>query len=217
MSNDLIRLTEAAQMLAEARTLPDIRKVHNLAQRAQEYARAARLGLDAQNSAAAIRLEAEAKAGELLRQMRESGERAGDGKPSQPASVTSAVPATLDDLGVTHDESSRWQAVAAIPPEVRQEYVAESNEREAEVTRAGLLRFAHPRDAAPRIADLRPPEAGRGRIALAHLIEHLQQARIDADGAVDLLTEDVRAQVAEHLDYIRWRCLTSGGPLKEVI
>jgi hypothetical protein len=39
---DLVLVTDAARMLAEARTLPDIRRVQNLAQRAQEYAKAAR-------------------------------------------------------------------------------------------------------------------------------------------------------------------------------
>ena len=55
-----------------------------------------------------------------------------------------ALPPTLDDLGVTTDESHRWQAVASVPPEERQAYVAEARQREQEVTRAGLLRFARP-------------------------------------------------------------------------
>lgn len=143
---DLVALTEASRMLAEAKTLPNIRAVHNLAQRAKDYARAARLGLDAQNSAAAIALEAEAKAGELLIRMKAAGER------QTPATAERAdllagsdeVPhkPTLADLGVTPDESSRWQAVAQVPPEVRAEYVTESQERDQEVTRAGLLRHA---------------------------------------------------------------------------
>jgi hypothetical protein len=213
--SDLARLSEAAIMLAEARTLPDIRKVHNLAQRAQDYAKAARLGLDAQNSAAAIRLEAEAKAGELLRQMRETGERARRGLDLQPANQESQ-PATLADLGVTPDESSRWQQVAQIPADERRAYVEAAQQRETEVTRAGLLRFAHPAPS-PRIEDMQPPEPARGRIAMAHLLEHLQQARIDVDTAGDLLSEDTRAQVADHIEYIRWRARLSGAPLREVI
>lgn len=146
---DLVALTEASRMLAEAKTLPNIRAVHNLAQRAKDYARAARLGLDAQNSAAAIALEAEAKAGELLAHMAAAGERrtARTANPSGLPLIDAIdegpqKTVTLADLGVTPDESSRWQAVAQVPPEVRAEYVTESQERDQEVTRAGLLRHA---------------------------------------------------------------------------
>lgn len=142
MSADLVLVTDAARMLAEARTLPDIRRVQNLAQRAQEYAKAARLGLDAQNSAAAIRLEAEAAAGDLLSTMAETGERRERGESLPHVAAIDMKPATLSDLGVTRDESSRWQQVAAVPAPKRAEYVAAATERGEEVTRAGLLRAA---------------------------------------------------------------------------
>jgi len=54
-------------------------------------------------SAAAIALEAEAKAGELLTRMQEAGERASSGKPTTARGINQ--PATLDDLGVTEHES----------------------------------------------------------------------------------------------------------------
>jgi hypothetical protein len=129
------------------------------------------------------------------------------------------LPPTLDDLGVTTDESHRWQAVASVPPEERQAYVAEAQQREQEVTRAGLLRFARPSVADP-LGGLRPPEPARGRIARAHLMEHLQLARIDADGVAAAqdhhLSQDDREQIAAHLDYIRWRLLAGTSPLREV-
>lgn len=137
--SDLVAITEAAHMLAEARTLPEIRRVHNLAQRAHDYARAARMSLDAQNSAAAIRLEAEAKAGELLVRMKATGERAREGDNQR---YSQAATTSLADIGVTPDESSRWQAVAAVPPDERAAYVAGAQQRDEEVTRAGLLRHA---------------------------------------------------------------------------
>src|SRR5262249_41372800 len=50
--------------------------------------------------------------------------------------------ATLDDLGVTRSESSRWQQVAAVPAEQRAEYVEDTNAAGGEVSTAGLLRRA---------------------------------------------------------------------------
>lgn len=141
---DLVLVTEAAQMLADAKTLPEIARVRNLANRFRDYAHAARLGLDAQNSAAAIAIEAEARAGELLARMEKTGERRAraDGLSEQVSTGSIPAPSTLDDLGVTPYESSTWQAVARVPAEMRAAYVLAARESEQEVTRAGLLRHA---------------------------------------------------------------------------
>jgi hypothetical protein len=147
-------IAQARQSLAEARTLPDIRRVMEVASVAADAGqRAARLAEaqhavaavveaanDAANDAAAVRIEAQAKAGELLRTMAERGDRAragdSDGRRQRPS-------ATLDDLGITKSESSRWQQVASVPDEVRQQYVDATRAARQEVSTAGLLRHAH--------------------------------------------------------------------------
>jgi hypothetical protein len=66
-------------------------------------------------------MRAEIRAGELLAEMAEKGERQGDGRPakrSQSATVSDAAPpkspaATLNDIGVSKSQSSRWQQLAA--------------------------------------------------------------------------------------------------------
>jgi hypothetical protein len=59
-----------------------------------------------------MRLRAEKRAGELLREMADGGERAqrGEAKKSQPATFR------LDDLGVSKSQSSRWQRLAELEP-----------------------------------------------------------------------------------------------------
>lgn len=59
-------LEEATRMLAACSTIRDAKKVRDLAQAAGIYAREAKLGFDAQNYAAEIRLRAERRCGELL-------------------------------------------------------------------------------------------------------------------------------------------------------
>ena len=166
-----VELIEAARRcLIDARPLPDIRRAMEMAsvakdaaQRAAKLAEAQRLAADvveaandAANDAAAVRNEAQAKAGALLRQMAEDGRRAGRGRPEKmsPAatfSSTGAEPsyeegagpaATLADLGVSRSEASRWKQVAAIPEDVRHEYVEETKAARGEVSTAGLLRYA---------------------------------------------------------------------------
>src|SRR5262249_28074179 len=118
----------ASQRLAEARGLSDVRLVIeaagvavDAAPRAAKRAQGHRMAVEvveaanqAANDAAAVRIEAQARAGELLTEMRERGERerrGGDRAKSQ------AV--TLLDLGVSRMEASRWHQVAAVPAEQR--------------------------------------------------------------------------------------------------
>ena len=48
----------------------------------------------------------------------------------------------LADLGVSRSESSRWQQVAAVPAEVRAEYVEETKAAGEEISTDGLLKHA---------------------------------------------------------------------------
>lgn len=56
-------------------------------------------------------LDAERKAGQILAQMRESGERAANRNGQE----SESPPATLNDIGVTKSQSSRWQKLATLP------------------------------------------------------------------------------------------------------
>jgi len=125
-------------MLAEAQSLDDVRHVLDLAEAARLYARKAHLGLTAQNSAAAISIEAQAKAAATIEAARKAGELAvsGDHK-----SVSSASTPTLDDIDVTRDEAAAWAKVAQVPQGKRAEYAERASGEGAEVSRAGLLRF----------------------------------------------------------------------------
>lgn len=73
---------------------------------AQVWAQRVRLGQDAVNHAAEVKLRAERRAGELLADVVKMG------SPIQVSDMT-----TLDDLGVTRDQSSQWQLLAQIPEE----------------------------------------------------------------------------------------------------
>jgi hypothetical protein len=135
---ELALISEAGQMLAEARTLDDVRQIHDMAEAARLYARKAHLGLEAQNSAAAISIEAQAKADEIIQAARAAGELA----EQRPAGGSNEAP-TLEDVGITLHEAADWAKVRSVSPDRRAKYVAEASGAGEEVTRAGLLRFAN--------------------------------------------------------------------------
>lgn len=138
--NALVKLEGAVRMLAEAGTLEDVKHVHDLAQAAAEYARAARLGLEAQNSAAEIKLRAERKAGEMLAGLERQPGRRSDitlstiGQGSEYATV-------LEETDTTRQAAARWQKIAALPDDQFEEYIAETKAERAELTTTGILRF----------------------------------------------------------------------------
>ena len=74
------------------------------------YARQAK-NYDLEIDLCRIRLRAERKAGELLKQMGEAGERDPGGR----GRIESRPATQLRDLGVSRDQSSDWQQLAAIP------------------------------------------------------------------------------------------------------
>src|SRR6266571_1939578 len=108
------------RLLAEVRSVDDAKAIHDFAEAARVYARQARLGLEAQNDAAEIRLRAEHKLGELLAALPKQDGGAAARARSQNATE---VPPRLGDLGISKSQSSRWQAIAAVPAQVFEEYV----------------------------------------------------------------------------------------------
>ena len=63
-------ISKARRMLEEATTIDEIRDVQNLAQLACDYAKKAKLGRDAVNSATRHALDARRKVGDTLRAMK---------------------------------------------------------------------------------------------------------------------------------------------------
>jgi hypothetical protein len=73
--------------------------------------------VEAGRQAREIRLRAERKAGALLGNMEKAKGIAGPGrgKAGRPARGAFNEAPTLRDLGITRDESSKWQKLAAVP------------------------------------------------------------------------------------------------------
>lgn len=154
----LARLSAAVAALAEARTLDEVLQIADIAAAAATYARAAKLGLEAQNHAAEVKLRAERKAGSLLAQL-ERGQggatRFGLSDAGQTAyAEPSPYAATLAEVNATRQDANRWQDVAEMPDPVFENYITETREAEREITTAGALRVARAADNEQARADV---------------------------------------------------------------
>lgn len=149
-NNALAKLDKATQMLAEAKDLDEVKHIMDIAEAARTYARAARLGLEAQNHAAEIALLAKRKAGEFLGQL----DKSEGGRPEKNSSTRGAVSEyseAVNDADITPQDAARWQQIAEIPEETFAVFVKETKEKGRELTQAGALRLARDlnKDAAP--------------------------------------------------------------------
>ena len=130
----LVRYGAARQALAECRRLDEVKDIRDKAVAMQAYALQAK-DTTLITQATEIRMRAERRAGELLVEMRERGERRDHSQRSR-GETSDALPPKLADLGVTKTQSSRWQKLAALPEEEREQRI-EQAKRRADAARSG--------------------------------------------------------------------------------
>jgi N6-adenosine-specific RNA methylase IME4 len=157
----LTRYDAARRALAEAHRVDEAKSIRDTAVAAQAYAKQAQdTALIAM--ATEIRMRAERRCGELLREMAERKERRSKGgdrgnQHKEAKSRDATLPPKLADLGINKTQSSRWQKLAALPDE----------QFERNVKRAGA-------DAYDRMTGrfLKEAEIARAKQRHANIIEH---------------------------------------------
>lgn len=139
----LVRYDAARQALAEAYRVDEVKTIRDKAAAMAAYARQSR-DTDLIQWATEIKVRAERRCGELLRETAKTGDRATANGNVNPATVkvSHAATPTLSDLGITRSQSSRYQALAAMPEEHFETAVATVKEMAGEVTTAHMLRVA---------------------------------------------------------------------------
>ena len=153
-------LSEAGRMLAEAKTLEDVRQIRSLAVAAQAYAKAHELGEEARNRAGAVVVEADILGGQILEEMAENGER-DQGKGGDRKSRFQNGTVKLADLKLNKRQSKNAQDVAAEADGVRywmttaREITPRRAARVARDLKAKREREAKPPPVLPALCDLR--------------------------------------------------------------
>ena len=120
-----------------ARRIDEVKHIHDKATALLAYAKQAG-DFDLQNKAAEIRLFAERRAGELLVDMQATGQRQARER-GRPAKVSS--PTTLPKLGITRDQSSKWQRLAKMIDDATfEKALVQAKNKYGELTTAAVLR-----------------------------------------------------------------------------
>jgi N6-adenosine-specific RNA methylase IME4 len=130
----LAQLDVARQSLATAKRLPEVKQIRDMAAALQHYAKQQQYSLEVQNDAAELKLRAERKAGDLLRDI---GLNGGDRK-----SLLHDERVKLADLAISPTQSHRWQQEAALPEAAFEAYVATTRQRGGELTSGALYELA---------------------------------------------------------------------------
>lgn len=144
----LAKIDSAKQYLAEARSLMDVKNVIAIAAAAKVYARQVQASVETINRAVEIRLRAERRLGELLKDApKAKGASAGGKKESSrgPYQEPRDKTPTLAESGISKKLSSRAQKLASIPVEQFEDALSVPKGEELEQRR--VFGIASPLDA----------------------------------------------------------------------
>jgi hypothetical protein len=108
--------------ITECHRVDEVKEIHDKARAMEIYAQQA-MNLDAERKAIEIRMRAERRLGQMLKEMEKA-------KPSganqhKDRSHDETDPQTLSDLGISKTQSSRWQQMAEMPAEMFENILAE--------------------------------------------------------------------------------------------
>lgn len=155
LDRELTEVQEVRAAVGLASTVKQAKEIKDRAETMEHYANRAGRSETLQQHWLEIRLRAERKAGELLAQEKLSR----GGRPPNPETSNSPLQVnsgpTLEELGVTRNQSWKWQKLATIPaPDFEAAVVAAQSEAE-------LLRLANKLNAPPAPPPPKPPEPGQ--------------------------------------------------------
>ena len=143
---NLVKYESARFALQQAVEIDEVKDIRDKAQAMAAYARQAN-DTKLVEWATEIKVRAERKAGQMLSEMPKLAGARGVGKKVESHDVT-----PLSELGISKNQSSRWQKLAAVSDEQFEQAVTAAKEVAGEVTTAAMLRIEkanRPIDAAP--------------------------------------------------------------------
>jgi hypothetical protein len=135
------RYNAMVEAIRECYQVDEVKDMRDKAKAMEEYLRQAQ-NQEAERKACEIRIRAERRCGELLRDMEKAkgtkGQLVGRGTigPSADRAPINEVK-TLSELGISYDQSSKFQALADIPEEEFNDILADTQEKP---TTAGIVR-----------------------------------------------------------------------------
>ena len=131
---NLIKYEAARQALVEAHSVDEVKGIRDKAEALRIYAQQAK-DTQLEYYAAEIRVRAERRAGELLRDT----EKHPAGRPSKSVERDDQLPPTLTEMNITKDQSSQWQRLASVPEETFEKKIAEAKDSDEPLSLRRIL------------------------------------------------------------------------------
>ena len=169
--NALVKYDAARYALQQAVQVDEVKDIRDKAQAMAAYAKQAK-DTELVQWATEIKVRAERRAGQMLAEM--------DLKPGvKPISNTMLPINTLEGIGISKSQSSRWQKLAAVPDDQFEQAVTAAKEVAGEVTTAAMLRIERANKDAnapsrPQKKEPLPPEP------IPEELEHPKYSELDA-------------------------------------
>jgi hypothetical protein len=168
--------SKARQALEVTNNFNEVKDIRDQAETLRAHAKRAKWSLEIQNQCAEIKLRAERKAGSILGTFTVKG---GERHNSHDGSYERY--SILDDLGISWNQSSRWQAISRIPDEKFEDYIFTALALNSELTQASALRLAarlknnELSSDKDRMARQQADNLKKALIALRRHLEHIQE------------------------------------------
>jgi phage N-6-adenine-methyltransferase len=135
----LVQFNAARRALEAANSIDEIKRVRDQAEALRLYVKQQGESHEMQNDIAEIKLRAERRAGELLREMDRAQGKRDNGTSYQDG--TKSFEQALAEHDIAKMTAYRWQTEAAIPEPAFEQYIAEQKSDGQELTSAGLYRL----------------------------------------------------------------------------
>jgi hypothetical protein len=187
----LVRYDTMCQAIADAYRVDEVKEIRDRAAALEHYSRQAH-NVEAERQCCEIRLRAERKAGELLRQTDKakgtrgqlSGSDSSGGRVVRPPENEK----TLADFGITKDQSAQWQKLAAVPEPKFEAALAAPG---GKPTTAGIINVAFPKK--PK------PVAPEALWVWGRLLDFERDGLLDKDpvSVLETMTAEMREDVLE--------------------
>lgn len=140
MGTYLAHFDVAKKALIEAKSIDEVKAIRDKAEMLRAYAKQAKESLEMQNYCAEIKLRAERRAGEMLREQEKNPGGQAEHESYRSHDVTTRIP-RIEDLGINRMQSSRWQKIADLEEETFEQHIDTYKQEAKELTTASVLRL----------------------------------------------------------------------------
>lgn len=143
MTTDLVVLTEIEKRLATIQTVDGAKDIRDKAEALRVYAKSAKKGLDVQNQAAFVKIQAERRGGQII-----EARNPGAGRPKNNSDRLSEFHGMLKAAELDQRTAHRWQTMALVSEASLRKLFAAAMDAQEELTSAAIYRLARSGEAA---------------------------------------------------------------------